>query len=76
MDGMTRNEATYQWLRNYVTTHGYPPTRRELAASLGLGLSTVQYRLDRLEALGWVKREPGRGRAMRLMRDETLKIQR
>lgn len=42
------NEDVLRWLAEYRQAHGYPPSRREIAAHFGMGLSTVQ---DALAAL-------------------------
>jgi predicted transcriptional regulator len=40
----------------YIRTRDYSPTVREIAKSLGLGASTVQYHLERLERDGLISR--------------------
>ncbi len=57
------------WLAiaRHIHTHHAPPTSGELAQALG-GCSTdvVRYHVRKLEALGYLEREPGRVRAIRL----------
>jgi repressor LexA len=44
---------------------GYPPSVRELCAALGMSSpSTVQHHLERLAAAGLIRRDPGRPRAI------------
>lgn len=45
---------------------GYPPTRRELAAELGVCVARVQQLFDRLMAAGILDRRPGMARTLRV----------
>lgn len=59
-------EQTYNFLQSYHTAHGIPPTMREIGAAFGLTAKGAQGRLDKMEALGWIKRD-GRHRSIVLM---------
>ena len=52
-------------LGGWTRLEGWPPSRRELAEALGIGVSTVQRHLDRLEAEGLIERKPGKPRTLR-----------
>ncbi len=67
----TRARAVYETVRDAVTTHGYPPSMREIGATVGLtSPSSVKHQLDKLERLGLVRRDPNRPRAMEVIASE------
>ena len=46
---MSKDAAIVDYCRAYLASHGYPPTRREIASACGLSsLSVVTYRLGKL----------------------------
>lgn len=50
-------------------THGYPPSIREMREPLGLASTCpVRVRLEKLEGFGWLVRQPGISRAIRITR--------
>jgi len=64
----TRARAVYETVRDAVTTHGYPPSMREIGATVGLtSPSSVKHQLDKLERLGLVRRDPNRPRALEVI---------
>ena len=44
----------YDYICDYVKTHGYSPSMREIAKGVGIGLSTVRYHLMTLKAEGMI----------------------
>lgn len=63
-----RARAVYEAVREAVTTHGYPPSMREIGAQVGLtSPSSVKHQLDKLERLGLVRRDPKRPRALEVI---------
>ncbi len=58
-------------IRDHFTAHGYPPSIRELAASVGLSVSTVSYQLGRLQQMGWIRRHPNRSRSIVVLDPDT-----
>jgi len=49
----------------------YPPSMREIAGAIGLkAQSAVDYQLTKMEAKGWVRRDPGRPRALEWRRPD------
>lgn len=63
---MSALEQTYAYLEAYHTAHGIPPTMREIGEAFGLTAKGAQGRLDKMETLGWIKRD-GRHRSIVLM---------
>ena len=58
-------------IRASIAEHGYPPSMREIGDAAGLGsLSSVKHQLTRLEQFGYLRRHPGRPRALEVLRDE------
>jgi repressor LexA len=56
-DFSERQVRILRWMRTYVAVHGEAPSLREIAAGVGLpSPARVLYQLERLEALGAVKR--------------------
>jgi repressor LexA len=51
-----------------METNGYPPSMREIGEAAGLSSpSSVKYQLEALEAKGWIRRDPSRGRALEVL---------
>ena len=51
-----------------IAAHGYPPSMREIGDVVGLSsLSSVTHQLSRLEALGYIRRDPKRPRAIEVL---------
>jgi repressor LexA len=56
-DFTERQVRILRWMRSYVAVHAEAPSLRKIAAGVGLSSpSSVLYQLERLEALGAVKR--------------------
>ncbi len=66
--GLTqRQQAILEVIRRSVEERGYPPTMREIAQAAGLASpSSVKYQLGELEAKGFIRRDPSRGRAVEI----------
>jgi repressor LexA len=56
----------YCFIKTYVDEEGFPPSVREMAEGCYIGATTVNRHLDRLEAWGYIEREPGIPRGLRL----------
>jgi repressor LexA len=64
----TRQQEIWQFLVEYVDTHGYPPTVREIGDAVGLASpSTVHAHLANLERAGWLRRDPTKPRAIEIV---------
>lgn len=62
-------------IQESLAERSYPPSMREIGDSCGLAsLSSVTHQLARLQELGYLKRVPGRPRAMEVLRDSTGRL--
>ncbi len=53
------------WVGNFTTANGRPPSYRETSAALGMRChSTAQHHLCSLRRLGWVRWTPGRSQTL------------
>jgi len=67
-----RQQEIWSFLTEYVDSHGYPPTVREIGEAVGLASpSTVHAHLANLERAGLLRRDPTKPRALELNRERT-----
>jgi repressor LexA len=58
-------------IRSAIAERGYPPSMREIGDAAGLAsLSSVTHQLGQLEKWGYIRKDPGRPRAMEVLLDE------
>jgi repressor LexA len=70
-----RQQEIWDFLVDYVDTHGYPPTVREIGEAVGLASpSTVHAHLANLERAGLLKRDPTKPRAVELVGRERAEV--
>ena len=63
-----RQQQIWNYLVEYVDSHGYPPTVREIGERVGLASpSTVHAHLANLERAGLLRRDPTKPRALELI---------
>jgi repressor LexA len=63
-----RQREIFDFISSYLSSHGYPPTVREIGKAVGLhSSSTVHAHLSKLEGLGVLKRDPTKPRAMEVL---------
>ncbi len=63
----TRQRQILDYIKDNLRLNGYPPSVREIGAAVGLSSSsTVHNHLSKLEALGLLKRDPTKPRAIDL----------
>lgn len=63
-----RQEDTLRFIKEYIVSHGYPPTVREIAKAIDVSSpATVQAHLDRLADKGYIKRGSNKNRTIELM---------
>ena len=76
--GLTaRQHKVLEFLRDEIEKRGYPPSMREIGAAVGLtSTSSVAHQLRALEALGYVKRDPNRPRALEIFLPDVLAARR
>ncbi|KQY97094.1 transcriptional repressor LexA [Microbacterium sp. MEC084] len=62
--------AILEVIQRSIQTKGYPPTMREIGDAVGLkSLSSVTHQLGQLELSGYLRRDPGKTRAMEVLID-------
>lgn len=57
MAASPRQLAIYDFIAAYRKAYGCAPTLREIAAELGIALTTVYYHLECMEAVGMIRRD-------------------
>ena len=63
-----RQEDTLQFVKEYIVSHGYPPTVREIAKALNVSSpATIQAHLDGLADKGYIKKGSNKNRTIELM---------
>ena len=69
MDKLTkRQDDTLTFIKEYIVSHGYPPTVREIAEAINVSSpATVQAHLDCLADKGYIKKGNNRNRTIELM---------
>jgi len=61
-------DSTLKFISEFIKTHSYPPTVREICSGVGVSSSaTAQYYLNRLEKLGKIKRSSLKNRAIEIV---------
>ena len=67
-----RQREVLEKIREYVARYGVPPSRTELAQSVGLTFPTaVKTHLEALKRKGWIELKPGMDRGIVLLREGT-----
>ena len=63
-----RQREVLDVIQRSLDAKGYPPTLRELAEALDIvGTTAVNYHLERLRVKGWIEREAGVARGLRVL---------
>jgi len=63
-----RQKQILEFIYQYIQNHGYAPTLRDIADSIGVSsLATVHEHLEALESKGLIKRAKGKDRAIELL---------
>ncbi len=67
-----RQQQILEFIRSEVSRKGYPPSVREIGEAVGLqSSSTVHGHLQRLEELGYIRRDPAKPRAIEVLDDDS-----
>ena len=67
-----RQHEVLEHIRAHLRRWGLPPSRSELAQSLGLAFgSAVNYHLEALQRKGWIQLNRGKDRGIQLLREGT-----
>ena len=62
--------AILEAIQSATLRHGYPPSMREIGDAVGLkSLSSVTHQLNQLELSGYLRRDPGKTRALEVLID-------
>lgn len=71
---MNRSQKTtqsiHEFLQKYTDEHRKSPTIREIATGCFVSVGTVMRHLDKLEAIGFIEREPNQARSIVLLQYE------
>lgn len=60
-------DCVLAFVSRYIRTHGHSPSQREIGAACYMSRTNVVRYLDRLEAWGYIRREPGVPRTISLI---------
>jgi repressor LexA len=62
-----RSRAVLDAVRAFIHDHGYPPSLKELGLIVGIHWSTASYQLSILDRQGYIQRDVGKPRAIRIL---------
>ena len=72
-----RQREIFEFISSYLSSHGYPPTVREIGKAVGLhSSSTVHAHLSKLEGLGVLRRDPTKPRAIEVLIERAKRVAR
>lgn len=76
MNNLTkRQEEILNYIKKYIVAHGYPPTVREIGASVGVSSpATIHTHLNNLESKGFIRKEETKNRAIELLVDNEYEV--
>ena len=71
MDDLTKKQGeVLKFVKEFMVSHGYPPTVREIDEALGLSSpATTHYHLKGLEEKGYIRKNGSKNRAIELLVD-------
>jgi repressor LexA len=70
-----RQQEIFDYVKQHVGEHGYPPTVRDIGKAIGLtSSSTVHAHLANLEKLGLLRRDPTKPRAIEVLKDKARQV--
>ena len=69
MDNLTkRQDEILTYVKEYIVSHGYPPTVREIGKDLGVSSpATIHTHLNKLVEKGFIKKDGAKNRAIELL---------
>ena len=69
MEKLTKRQSEIlDYIKEYMVSHGYPPTIREIGTALNLSSpATIHAHLANLEQKGFIKRQDAKNRAIELL---------
>lgn len=69
----SRQQQILAYIKDFLNSRGYPPSVREIGDAVGLSSSsTVHGYLNKLESMGFIKRDPTKPRAILVLDDTTF----
>ena len=70
-----RQEDILNYIKNYMVSHGYPPTVREIGSALGISSpATIHAHLANLEQKGYIRKDGSKNRALELLVENEFAI--
>lgn len=77
MENLTKRQSdTLKFIKEYIVSHGYPPTVREIASAIDVSSpATVQAHLDGLADKGYIKKGSNKNRTIELMVENEFKAE-
>ena len=76
MNDLTKRQGdVLDFIKNYIVSHGYPPTVREIGAALNISSpATVHAHLEHLVEKGFIKKDDSKNRAIELLCENEFEI--
>lgn len=76
MEELTKRQSeVLNYIKEFIVSHGYPPTVREIGESLGLSSpATTHSHLEGLENKGYIRKTGNKNRAIELLVDNEFEI--
>ena len=69
-NGLTeRQKEILGFVRDFLATHGFPPTIREIGLSFHIAPASVLGHLHALEVKGFVRRTPAKSRCLEVLKE-------
>lgn len=73
MDLTSKQAMIFEFIKEQQLSKGYPPSVREICSAVGLkSTSTVHSHLNKLEKLGYIRRDPTKPRAIEILNGNNL----
>lgn len=73
MDLTNKQAMIFEFIKDQQLSKGYPPSVREICSAVGLkSTSTVHSHLNKLEKLGYIRRDPTKPRAIEILNGNSL----
>lgn len=73
LDLTNKQAMIFEFIKEQQLTKGYPPSVREICSAVGLkSTSTVHSHLNKLEKLGYIRRDPTKPRAIEILNGNSL----
>lgn len=73
MDLTNKQAMIFEFIKEQQSAKGYPPSVREICTAVGLkSTSTVHSHLNKLEKLGYIRRDPTKPRAIEILNSNSL----